>query len=94
MIATEPELVAFVGLTARLWDFSPTHDHLVIKIALADATERFLVLSGCDEISLPVFWRITAPRMVGVERPLLEFVDEGVRVCCQDVSIHSVYSRS
>src|SRR5262249_30533924 len=61
---TEINFTTFVGGRARLWDFSPSHDHLVIKLTAADGSEKFLVLSGCEELMLPVFWPIVKPQVM------------------------------
>jgi len=55
MRIAQSDLTKFIGGRARLWDFSPSHDHLVVKLIAPDKSEMFLVLSGCDERMLPVF---------------------------------------
>lgn len=88
------DLTRFVGGRARLWDFSPSHDRLVVKLVAPDETEAFLVLSGCDDLSIPVFWPVTKPKVVAVEDPFVEFVDDRVRIRCEELGLQSTYTRS
>src|SRR5262245_3460970 len=69
------------------------HDHLVVKLTAPDVVEMFLVLSGCEELMLPVFWKVIKPELVAAHPPFVDFVDERVRIRCQDASLHSQYSR-
>jgi len=97
MTLSQDDIRQLTGSRARLWDFSPSHDHLVVKIMSESGDGQFLVLSGCEEISLPVFWQLKRPRLVTAGttgRRFLEFTDDGVRALCQDASIHSDYKRT
>jgi len=88
---SQDQLNQFVGMKARLWHFMASHDHLAIRLTDGNDLNQYLVLSGCEEISAPVFWRVTQPRLVSDDKGLLEFLDQRVRIVCQDVSIHAEY---
>jgi len=87
------DLEGLVGGAARLWDFSPSHDRLVIQVVGLDGRVQYLVLSGCDAVATPVCWRFASPRFEAVVPPFLELVDGEVRVRCQEASIQSDYER-
>jgi hypothetical protein len=91
-LSTE-QIQRLVGMNARLWDFMPSHDHLVIKCT-KNAEELFLVLSGCNEIDTPVFWNVEAPRVSPIDGGFFEFVDSNVRITFQDAAIQDAYSRA
>lgn len=90
----QSKLAEFAGGKARLWDFSPSHDRLVVKLIRADGEENFLVLSGCDELAVATFWKLKQPRVEAAEGEFFEFLDDGIRVRCQDASLHATYQRS
>jgi hypothetical protein len=94
MTLHEIDLAPFIGGKARLWDFSPSHDRLVVKLIDSAGTESFLVLSGCEELTLPIFWRVTTPRISAAKPPFLEFSDSRVQVRCQEVLLQHKYARS
>jgi hypothetical protein len=93
MALSREQIQRLSGMKARLWDFMPSHDRLVIMLMSKDAEEQFLVLSGCDEICAPVFWHVQAPRFVPASGAFFEFVDTNVRISCQDASLQETYSR-
>ena len=88
---SQDQLNQLVGMRARLWHFMASHDHLAIWLTDGSGLSQYLVLSGCNEISAPVAWRVTQPRLVPDDEGFLEFVDQGVRIICQDASIHAEY---
>lgn len=89
----EQRLAKYAGCHVRLWDFSPSHDMLVMQLELESRIE-YLVLSGCEEIMTPVAWRLAVPRISSERAPYVEFRDERVRILCQDISIHPDHKRS
>jgi len=93
MALSKEQVENLTGMKARLWDFMSSHDHLVIRLVDKDATERFLVLSGCDEISAPVFWHVQTPRYTPAGGAFFEFTDTRVRIVCQDSSLQDTYVR-
>jgi hypothetical protein len=90
----QSDLDHFIGGKARLWDFSPSHDRLVVKLIEPGGGESFLVMSGCEELTLPVFWRVTTPRIAAAKPPFLDFSDSRVQVRCQEASLQDKYIRS
>jgi hypothetical protein len=90
MIYPSEQIRTFVGARARLWHFMASHDTLVVKLTAENSSEQFLVLSGCEAITAPVFWHVRDPRVVAAAG-FIEFLDEGVRIVCQDVSVHRTY---
>ena len=93
MRVTQAELVSLAGARVRLWDFSPSHDRLVLQITPLLGSNIYLVLSGCEHITTPVVWVVGTPRLE-VSPPFIEVTDGGVCIRCQDASIHPHYSRS
>jgi hypothetical protein len=93
MAISQEQVEKLVGMKARLWDFMPSHDHLVIRLVDKSDAEQFLVLSGCEEISAPVFWYVQAPRFASTGGKFFEFLDNRVRIVCQDSSLQSSYTR-
>jgi hypothetical protein len=93
MALTSEDLQQLVGARARLWDFMPSHDHTVIKLLDERSKARFLVLSGCNEITAPVSWVVQSPQFVRMPDRFFEFCDNSVRIICQDASLHDTYSR-
>lgn len=54
------DVVGFVGMKARLWSYSASHDRLSLE--LSDGNKRFfLVFYFCDRIDLPWSWMFTSP---------------------------------
>ena len=76
MALSAEQVQRLVGMKARLWDFMPSHDHLAIKLTGSNDAEEFLVLSGCEDISAPVFWHVKTPRLKSMTGTFLEFLDE------------------
>jgi len=92
MVSRE-DIEMLVGMKARLWDFMPSHDHLAIRLSRGDDTQ-YLVLSGCNELSTPVFWQIADPSILPLRDGMFELRDAGVRITFQDSALQSTYSRS
>ena len=86
------DLADYIGGTARLWDFSPSHDRFAVRIESPSGETRFLILSGCNEISAPIFWRLMRPEIRKIDDPWLEFRDATVHIVCQDVVLDVDYS--
>jgi hypothetical protein len=74
-------LRSYIGGKGRLWDFSPSHDRLVIQLSDSTVAERrlYLILLGCTDIRLPTFWRIEAP-VVSADDSGFLFIDGDRRV--------------
>lgn len=73
-------LLKYRGGKARLWDFSPTHDRIVIELSKAIEERRvYLVLLGCTHVHLSTLFRIENPT-VSADSSGFVFVDNGVRV--------------
>jgi hypothetical protein len=83
------DLERWRGATARLSSFSSTHDHLVIELRRPDGEQVRLVLSGCEDLRLPVFWTMVAPTLEPLLPPFVAFADvaANVRVCCLAVAL-------
>lgn len=85
-------LATFVGGSARLWCFYPTHDTLAIELTATGRT-AYLVLTGCSNVSLPVSWSSTSPELlVDAENSIapVTFVDgASVRVRCEGAVIQT-----
>jgi hypothetical protein len=94
MTVDQRELAAFVGWQARLWDYTPTHDRLVIRLVAPDQTQAFLVFSLCESLNVPTLWHLVNPTVVRAEVPFVEFVDDGVRILCEEVLLQPTYTRS
>lgn len=42
---------------ARLWDYSPSHDRLVVRLQSKDRSRTaYLVFIGVQRMSIPTFW--------------------------------------
>ncbi len=60
----QPALDLFVGGTARLWGYSPSHDRLTIQLyTVGRAQCQFLTLLGCTDIQIPTMWAIRELRV-------------------------------
>jgi hypothetical protein len=93
-VVSSEEIQELVGASARLWDFICTHNHLVIEVTTVESKRRFLFLSGCIKISAPTSWLVKSPQFTAAEDArFFEFCDNGVRIMCQDASLHDHYSR-
>lgn len=71
-------LSEYEGGTGRLWDFSPTHDRLVVELSARDGRRGYLVLLGCMEIRAPTLWSLRSPTVCAVDESFV-FEDAGVR---------------
>lgn len=88
---TASDLARISGHAARLWDFSPSHDLLVVQLTDPNGTESYLVFSGCERIELATFFTLKDPR-IAIETPdRAVFHADGVHIQCQDVSLHAQY---
>jgi hypothetical protein len=86
------DLGRFVGYWARLWHFSPSHDRLALRLSSKVPEQTvFLVLSGCDDIRLPISWKLVSPLVKEGPAPWIELIDESVSIRCRDLSIHDSY---
>jgi len=90
---SKEKLAALVGMKARLWNFMPSHDHLVIRFVDRNSAELFLVLSGCEELAAPVFWEVQDPQYAAVSDDLFSFTDNRVRIVCRDAVLQQRYVR-
>jgi hypothetical protein len=80
------------GLTARLWDFSPSHDRLVYRINdTKDDLERYLIFVECDAISTLVFWKILNPKF-SKEGDFLVIEDNNLKVTCRELLLENGYT--
>jgi hypothetical protein len=93
MKITNAVLAELTGWRARLWDFSPSHDRLVLQLRLEGA-EKFVVFVGCESICLPVSWVVGRPELRSAGPDYFEFADGQVRILHQESSVWNDYRRS
>ncbi len=64
----QPVLNKFDGGIARLWHFTASHDRLVLRLkAPAEDDVVFIIFLFCNEISLPVLWKIHQPEVKKID---------------------------
>ena len=70
------ELSRFVGIPARLWRFTASHDRLTINL-YNDKTcdELFIFLTYCETISVPVMWKFRLPVIEKIDEYHSKFID-------------------
>ncbi|GHA22399.1 hypothetical protein GCM10008090_35200 [Arenicella chitinivorans] len=79
-------------LSARLWDFSPSHDRLTYRINTTNPeSEKYLIFIECDAIETLVFWKITNLR-ISKEGGLLIVEDNDMKIKCKEVFLESGYT--
>jgi hypothetical protein len=79
-------LHAFTGGTAQFWDYAATHGTLVIELVSPAKARGYLVLTMCEEISSPTFWRQSNPEII-VGHGWMELTDDRIRIRCQEMAL-------
>lgn len=79
-------LQPLIGARCRLWQFTTTHDRLIVRIRRLDDTVQFLLCAGCVSVSMPVYWTIKQPSLQPVAEGVC-LVDEGVKVVCEAIRL-------
>jgi hypothetical protein len=88
-------LSQYSGGYGRLWDFSPTHNRLVIELAdSANEDRTYLVLLGTTRIQIPTAWRLEKLELVQDRRAMVAR-DKGVEVRFEyEAQLQRDYSRA
>ena len=88
------------GCQARLWEFTATHNMLVVRFVKPDRSEMFLLFGGCHRISVRSDWRVVDPRVIRAEATGEDvcdtylFIDDApsIYVGCQGMEFHTEFN--
>ncbi|HEY3801664.1 MAG TPA: hypothetical protein VGL61_03620 [Kofleriaceae bacterium] len=74
-----PDLSAYRGWYAQLWDYSVSHRWLTIRFSSSERAEIYLVARLCRRISADSGWVLVDPR-IEERGDALAFVDNGIDI--------------